>query len=100
MSTSAPEVSERAVSSRARAGTRTEALRPGRTGFQRSSRTASRYRSVDTSVSVSFSISMRTPVRPGRVSSRAAAVADWLTAEAKASLPTEPAAGGMPGSVG
>ena len=34
------------------------------------------------------------------MSSRAAAVADWLTAEAKASLPTEPAAGGMSGSVG
>ncbi len=46
------------------------------------------------------SISIRTPVRAGRVSSRPAAVADWLTAEANASLPTDPAAGGISGSAG
>ncbi len=100
MDTSAPAVSARAVSASARAGTSTAADRSGRAGVQRSSRTASRYRSVDTRVSVSPSISIRTPVSAGSVSSRPAAVADWLTADANASLPMDPAAGGIAGSDG
>ena len=51
-------------------------------------------------MSVSPSISIRTPVSAGSVSSRPAAVADWLTADANASLPMDPAAGGMAGSDG
>jgi hypothetical protein len=98
--TSAPAVSARAVSLSALAGTSTAALCSVRCGFQRSSRTASRYRSVEIRVSVSPSISILTPVSAGRVSSRPAAIADWLTAVAKASLPTDPAAGGIAGSAG
>ena len=51
-------------------------------------------------MSVSPSISIRTPVSAGSVSSRPAAIADWLTAVANASLPTVPAAGGISGSAG
>ena len=49
---------------------------------------------------MSPSISTLTPVSAGSVSSRPAAMADWLTAEANASLPTEPAAWGISGSAG
>ena len=100
MATSAPEVSARAVSPSTRAGTSTAVDRSGRAGFQRSSRTASRYRSVATRVSVSPWISILMPVSAGRVSSRPAAVATWPIAVASASLPTEPASGGISGSVG
>ena len=98
--TSAPLVSARAVSLSTRAGTRTAVLRPGATGVQRSSRTARRYRSVATRVSVSSLISIRMPVRAGSVSSRPAAIATWLMAEAKVSAPMVPVVSGMPGSVG
>ena len=98
--TSAPEVRARAVSPSTRAGTSTAVLRSGRAGFQRSSRTASRYLSVATRVSVSPAISILMPVSAGRVSSRPAAIATWPMAEAIASLPTDPASGGISGSVG
>ena len=98
--TSAPEVSARAVSPSTRAGTSTAVLRSGRDGFQRSSRNASRYLSVATRVSVSPAISILMPVSAGSVSSRPAAIATWLMAEASASLPTDPASGGISGSVG
>ena len=74
--------------------------RSGRAGFQRSSRTASRYLSVATKVSVSPAISILIPVSAGSVSSRPAAMATWPIAVASASLPTEPASGGISGSVG
>ena len=98
--TSAPEVRARAVSPSTRAGTSTAVLRSGCVGFQRSSRTASRYRSVATRVSLSPAISILMPVSAGSVSSRPAAMATWAMAEASASLPTEPVSGGMSGSVG
>ena len=90
-----------AASASVRAGTRTcaEAL-PGVSGFQVSSRTARRYRSVAARVRRSPSISMRTPVSIGRVSSRPAAIATWATAVAKAALSTVPAVVGMTGSFG
>ena len=75
-------------------------LRPGATGVQRSSRTASRYRSVATSVSVSSLISILMPVSAGSVSSRPAAMATWWMAEANASAPTVPVVSGMVGRVG
>ena len=100
MDTSAPEVSARAVSPSTRAGTSKAVDRSGWAGFQRSSRTASRYRSVATRVSVSPWISILMPVSAGRVSSRPAAVATWPIAVASASLPTVPASGGISGSVG
>ncbi len=93
-------VSDLAVSVSALAGTSTAADNSGRAGVQRSSRTASRYRSVEISVRVSPSISIRTPVSEGSVSSRPAATAVWPTAVANASLPTVPAAGGISGSAG
>ena len=46
------------------------------------------------------SISSRTPVSTGSMSSRPAAVTAWATAWAKASLETVPVAVGMSGSVG
>src|SRR6266702_337066 len=52
------------------------------------------------SVRVSPSISIRTPVSEGSVSSRPAATAVWITAVANASLPTVPAAGGISGRAG
>ncbi len=100
IATSAPEVSARAVSPSTRAGTSTAVFRSGCTGFQRSSRTASRYLSVATRVSVSPEISILMPVSAGSVSSRPAAIATWAMAEAMASLPTDPVSGGISGSVG
>ena len=44
--------------------------------------------------------SIRIPVSAGSVSSRPAAMATWLIAEARTSAPIAPASGGMPGSVG
>ena len=52
------------------------------------------------SVSVSPSISTRTPVSTGSVSSRPAASATWATAAAKTSLSSVPAVVGMSGSDG
>ncbi len=49
---------------------------------------------------VAPSISIRTPVSTGSMSSRPAAVTAWLTAWAKASLGTVPLAAGIWGSVG
>ena len=100
IATSAPAVSARAVSPSTRAGTSTAVDRSGWTGFQRSSRTASRYRSVATRVSVSPEISILMPVSAGSVSSRPAAMATWLMAVASASLPTVPVSGGISGRVG
>ena len=45
-------------------------------------------------------ISILMPVSAGSVSSRPAAIATWPMAEASASLPTDPASGGISGSVG
>jgi hypothetical protein len=55
---------------------------------------------VATRVSVSPVISILMPVSAGKVSSRPAAIATWLMAEAIASLPTEPTNGGISGSDG
>ncbi len=46
------------------------------------------------------SISIRTPVSTGSMSSRPAAVTAWATAWANASLATVPVAAGMSGRVG
>ncbi len=46
------------------------------------------------------SISMRTPVSTGSMSSRPAAVTAWATACAKSALETVPVAEGISGSVG
>ena len=73
--TSAPLVSARAVSPSTRAGTSRAVSSPGVRGVQRSSRTASRYLSVATRVSVSSLISTRIPVSAGSVSSLPAAMA-------------------------
>jgi hypothetical protein len=51
-------------------------------------------------VTRSSSISSRTPVSIGKVSSRPAATATWLTASANASLSTVPAVEGSDGSDG
>ena len=51
-------------------------------------------------VSVSSSISTRTPVSTGNVSSRPAATATWATAAAKTSLSSVPAVSGMAGRAG
>ena len=97
---SGPLVSVFAASASVRAGTRTAADTPGVSGRQANSRTASRYRSVAARVIRSSSISSRTPVSIGRVSSRPAATATWLTASAKTSLSTMPADDGIDGSDG
>ena len=69
-------------------------------GFQPSSTWLSRNRSVASSAIVEPSISIRTPVSTGSMSSRPAAVTAWATACAKCSLRTVPARGGMSGSEG
>ena len=90
-----------AASASVRAGTSTwTASADGSSGFQSSSRTASRYRSVAARVSRVPSISRRTPVSIGSVSSRPAAIATWLTAVANSPLGTVPAVVGMLGSRG
>jgi hypothetical protein len=55
---------------------------------------------VAASVIRSSSISRRTPVSMGRVSSRPAATATWPTASAKTSLSTAPADDGIAGRDG
>ncbi len=97
---SGPLVSVFAASARVRAGTSTAADIPGVSGRQGNSRTASRYRSVAARVIRSSSISSRTPVSIGRVSSRPAATATWPTASAKTSLSTTPAELGIVGRDG
>ena len=90
-----------AASASVRAGTRTWASADeGSPGLQVSSRTASRYRSVAARVSFSPSISIRTPVSIGSVSSRPAATATCATAAANSAPATVPAVVGMAGSVG
>ena len=98
--TGTPGAIIRAASARVLAGTRS-VLRPGaRTGFQPSSRMASRYRSVATSVIVSPSISRFTPVITGSVSSRLAAGVTWPMAVANTLPSTVPASRGSSGSRG
>ena len=87
----APAVSALAVSASVFAGTNALVCRPGCSGCQLISRTASRYLSVAARVTVASSISSRTPVRTGSVSSRPAATATCPTAEANASAGAVPA---------
>ena len=61
---------------------------------------ASRYRSVASRVRRSPSISIRTPVRIGSVSSRLAATVTCATAWEKTSAPRMPEESGIAGSVG
>ncbi len=98
--TSSPRLMALAVSARVRAGTTTPAVKPGSAGDHVSSRAAMRYRSVQASHIVSPSMSMRTPVSIGRVSSRPAAGVTWATAVANRSLGTVPAWAGGSGRVG
>ena len=100
MVTSLPLVSDLAVSPSTLAGTRAATVSSGVRGSQPSSRCESRKRSVARSEIVEPSISMRTPVSTGSMSSRPAAVTAWATAWAKWSLATVPVAAGMSGSVG
>ena len=100
MVTSVPLVSDLAVSPSTLAGTSAARVSSGVRGLQLSSRCESRNRSVASSEIVEPSISMRTPVRTGSMSSRPAAVTAWPTACANASLGTVPVAAGMSGSVG
>ncbi len=100
MVTSAPAVSDLAVSPSTLAGTRAATDSSGVRGFQLSSRWASRKRSVASRLMVDPSISMRTPVSTGSMSSRPAAVTAWATAWANCSLPTVPAAVGIAGQGG
>ena len=100
MVTSPPAVSDLAVSPSTRAGTSAAADSSGVRGLQSSSRCESRNRSVASSEMVEPSISIRTPVSTGSMSSRPAAVTAWATACAKASLATVPVAAGMSGRVG
>ena len=100
MVTSPPAVSDLAVSPSTLAGTRAAREASGVRGFQSSSRWESRNRSVASSEIVEPSISIRTPVSTGSMSSRPAAVTAWATACANWSLGTVPVAAGMSGSVG
>ena len=72
----------------------------GDCGFQVSSRCESRNRSVARSAIVDPSISIRTPVSTGSMSSRPAAVTACATACAKSALETVPVAEGISGRVG
>ena len=100
MVTSAPDVSDFAVSPSTLAGTSAATDSSGDCGFQVSSRCESRKRSVASSAIVEPSISIRTPVSTGSMSSRPAAVTAWATACAKSALDTVPVAEGISGSVG
>ena len=73
---------------------------PARAGCQASSRMASRYRSVATSVITSPAISTFTPVMTGSVSSRLAAGVIWPIAVANTPPSTVPASRGSSGSRG
>lgn len=87
-----------AVSDSTRAGTSASPDASRDVGFHSNSRTAGRYRSVVIILIVEPSISTRTPVSTGKVSSRPAAVTTWVTARANTSLGTVPEAVGMSGS--
>ena len=89
-----------AVSASTRAGTSTVADTSGELGSHSSSRTARRYRSVASSVIVDPSISIRTPVNTGIVSSLPAAVTTCATASEKTVLRTVPLDSGCAGSSG
>ncbi len=95
-----PAVSDFAVSASTLAGTRAARDSSGALGDQVSSRWESRNRSVANREMVDPSISMRTPVNTGSMSSRPAAVTAWATAPANTSLPTVPLADGILGRVG
>ncbi len=99
-SVSVPARSDLAVSARVRAGTTTAAAKSGCDGFQVSSDAAIRYLSVHASLIRSPSMSTRTPVSIGRVSSRLAATTTRPIAAASAPLSTSPAMDGRPGGVG
>ena len=77
MVTSAPAVSDFAVSASTLAGTSAAALTSVAPGSQPSSRSESRKRSVASSARSEPSISIRTPVSTGSMSSRPAAVTAW-----------------------
>ena len=94
MVTSLPEVSDLAVSASTLAGTSAATDSSGVRGSQPSSRWESRKRSVASSEMRRPSISIRTPVSTGSMSSRPAAVTAWATAWAKTSLCTVPVARG------
>ena len=97
---SAPAVSDFAVSASTLAGTRAASVSSGVRGSQVSSRWERRKRSVASSEMVLPSISMRTPVRTGSMSSRPAAVTAWATAWLNSSLGTVPVDSGIAGSEG
>ena len=92
MVTSVPAVSDFAVSASTLAGTSAAAVASVEAGSQPSSRSESRNRSVASSARSEPSISIRTPVSTGSMSSRPAAVTAWATALAKTSLRTVPVA--------
>ena len=100
MVTLLPAVRDLAVSASTFAGTSAAAEASVEAGSHFSSRWESRKRSVASSEIVEPSISSRTPVSTGSMSSRPAAVTAWLTAWAKASEETEPVAAGMSGRLG
>src|SRR5579875_1096768 len=98
--TGVPRAIVLATSASVRAGTSAADRSPGLAGCQEISRTASRYRSVAASVSVSPSMSRHTAVSAGSVSSRLAAGVTWIAAAASTSPSTVPTAAGGSGSAG
>ena len=90
----------RATSDRVRARTKATCSTSGEAGDQVSWRMARRYRSVASSVNFSPSISMRTPVSSGSVSSRPAAMVTWLMASANRPPSMLPWCCGISGSSG
>jgi hypothetical protein len=92
--------SARAVSPSVRAGTRATAEASVPSGDHSRVRMARRYRSVASMVMREPSISTRTPVRIGSVSSRPAAVVTWATASVNTSPATVPDDSGMAGRAG
>ena len=101
MVTSLPAVSDLAVSPSTLAGTSAAMDSSGVRGLQPTSRCESRKRSVASSEIWEPSISIRTPVSTGSMSSRPAAVTAWAdgVGELRRSG-TVPVAVGMSGSVG
>ena len=97
---SPPPVSDLAVSPSTLAGTSAATEVSGVRGSHSSSTWLSRNRSVASSETVEPSISIRTPVSTGSMSSRPAAVTAWETAWANRALGTVPVAVGMSGSCG
>ena len=89
-----------AVSASTLAGTSAATETSVAPGSHWSSRSESRNRSVASSEIAEPSISIRTPVSTGSMSSRPAAVTAWATALANRSLRTVPVACGMSGRVG